>query len=58
MPIYKGNYLMNASVEARINIKTTQDIKNTLSRAAALFHQSLSGFLLEAAYDKLVQCGT
>jgi uncharacterized protein (DUF1778 family) len=43
---------MNASVEARINIKTTQDIKNTLSRAAALFHQSLSGFLLEAAFER------
>ncbi|MEK8016283.1 MAG: DUF1778 domain-containing protein, partial [Candidatus Parabeggiatoa sp.] len=42
----------NASVEARIDIKTTPDIKNTLSRAAALSQQSISGFLLEAAFER------
>jgi len=40
---------MNA--EARINIRTTPEIKNTLSRAAALSHQSIDAFLLGAAFE-------
>jgi uncharacterized protein (DUF1778 family) len=43
---------MNASVEARINIQTTQEMKNTLSRAAALSQQSISHFLLDAAFER------
>ncbi len=44
--------MMNASIEARINITTTREIKSTLSRAAVLSHQSISAFLLEAAFER------
>jgi len=43
---------MNVNQEARIQIKTTQDIKSTLSRAATLSHQSISAFLLDAAFER------
>ena len=38
--------------EATINIRTSYEIKNTLARAAALYHQSITTFLLEAAFEQ------
>jgi uncharacterized protein (DUF1778 family) len=38
--------------EATINITTTYEIKNTLAHAAALYQQSITTFLLEAAFEQ------
>ncbi len=57
------NLNTQASVaETTIKITTTYEIKNTLARAAALHHQPITTFLLEAAFEQakrvLQECET